>query len=76
VLPRLLRILGPESALTLGCAANLSLDLRANGAEERAQELSTDTQARYPNVLGSAHPDVIAAADGRRINFDFDPPPI
>jgi hypothetical protein len=75
-LPRLLRVMGPENALTLGCAANLALDLSASGAEERAQELSADTQARYPLVLGSGHPDVIAAADGRRIGLDFDPPPI
>jgi tetratricopeptide (TPR) repeat protein len=73
---RLRSLLGESHPLTLGCAANLALDLRAAGAVEEADRLSADTLGRYAATLGAEHPDSIAAAEGRRLDFDFDPPPI
>ena len=75
-LARLRSLLGENHPLALGCAANLALDLGAAGAAEEAERLSADTLGRYADTLGAEHPDVIAAAEGRRLDFDFDPPPI
>jgi tetratricopeptide (TPR) repeat protein len=76
-LKRLRRSLGEDHPLALGCAANLVADLRAEGASEEAELLSADTLGRYVKELGADHPDTIAAAaQGRRLDFDFDPPPI
>lgn len=73
---RLRSLLGKGHPLTLGCAANLALDRRADGAVEEGERLSEDTLARYADTLGTEHPDAIAAAERRRLDFDFDPPPI
>jgi hypothetical protein len=73
---RLRSVLGENHPLTLGCATNLALDLRANGAEEEASRLAGDTSERYLRTLGRDHPDTKLAAQGRRLDFDFDPPPI
>lgn len=75
-LRRLRVVLGEDHPLTLGCAANLSLDLRAEGDDEAADQLAEDTLARYARTLGTDHPDSAAAAERRRLDFDFDPPPI
>jgi tetratricopeptide (TPR) repeat protein len=75
-LRRLCALLGENHPLTLGCAANLSVDRRADGADEDGQRLSDDTAARYAETLGAGHPDAEAAAQGRRLDFDFDPAPI
>jgi tetratricopeptide (TPR) repeat protein len=75
-LVRLRALLGKNHPLTLGCAANLVLDRRADGATEKANELFADTMGRYVGTLGKEHPDTVAAAEGRRLDFDFDPPPI
>lgn len=75
-LGRLRQLLGVDHPLTLGCAANLAIDLRAEGAPEEAAALSADTMSRYAATLGVDHVDTIAAAEGRRLDFDFDPPPI
>jgi tetratricopeptide (TPR) repeat protein len=75
-LARLSRILGTDHPLTLGCAANLVADLRAAGAGADADSLHADTMGRYDATLGLGHPDAVVAADGRRLDFDFDPPPI
>jgi tetratricopeptide (TPR) repeat protein len=75
-LARLRSRLGESHPLTLGCAANLALDRHAGGAVEEAERLSADTLARYEGTLGAEHPDTIAATEGRRLDFDFDPPPI
>ena len=75
-LTRLRKLLGEEHPMTLGCAANMVADLRAEGQEEEAQRLSEDTLARFRATLGDNHPDTIVAAEGRRLDFDFDPPPI
>jgi tetratricopeptide (TPR) repeat protein len=75
-LRRLRRLLGVNHPLTLGCAANLAIDLRAAGAEEEAELLLAEAMSRYAATLGAGHPDSVTAAEGRRLDFDFDPPPI
>ena len=73
---RLRSVLGADHPVTLGCAANLVLDLRADGEEAKASELASDTNDRFSRTLGGKHPGSKAARLGRRLNFDFDPPPI
>ncbi|HLK00359.1 MAG TPA: FxSxx-COOH system tetratricopeptide repeat protein, partial [Streptosporangiaceae bacterium] len=75
-LTRLRQLLGHNHPLTLGCAANTVVDLRAVGSDEEATRLFEDTLTHYRATLGDRHPDTIAAAEGRRLDFDFDPPPI
>jgi tetratricopeptide (TPR) repeat protein len=75
-LRRLRLLLGDDHPLTLGCAANLVADLHAEGAEDEAAALSADTMSRYAATLGTGHADTVTAAEGRRLDFDFDPPPI
>jgi Tetratricopeptide repeat len=75
-LARSRRVLGEDHPVTLGCAANLSLDLRAAGLSAEAERLFADTISRYRKTLGDDHPDTITAAEGRRLEPDFDPPPI
>jgi tetratricopeptide (TPR) repeat protein len=75
-LTRLRELLGEDHPMTLGCAANMVSDLRAEGLEEEAQRLYEDTLARFRSTLGDNHPDTIVAAEARRLDFDFDPPPI
>lgn len=70
------RLMGEEHPFTLGCAANLVADLRADGAEEDAERLLAETMSHYENTLGLDHPDAVNAASHRRLDFDFDPPPI
>lgn len=75
-LSRLRRLLGEDHPLTLGCTANLVADLRSVGASVEAEQLFTDTINRYRQVLGDDHPDMVAAGEGRRLDFDFDSPQI
>ncbi len=74
-LARLNTVLGRTNPLSLGCAANLVIDLRSEGAISEAESLHADTVRLYERVLGPAHPDSVAAANGHRLDFDFDPPP-
>ena len=75
-LERLIRLLGRNNPLTLGCAANLAADLRAEGAAAEADRLWADTMSRYDATLGLTFSDSVVAAEGGRLDFDFDPPPI
>ena len=75
-LPRMRRVLGEDHPLAIACAANLVHDLRAEGLGNEADRLTEDTLERYDRALGLEHPDVKAFLDGRRLDFDFDPPPI
>jgi hypothetical protein len=75
-LRRLQHVLGEEHPHTLGCAANLVIDLRAAGHTKEADEFFTKTLAQYRATLGNDHPDTAAAAEGRRLDFDFDSPQI
>jgi tetratricopeptide (TPR) repeat protein len=73
---RMTALLSEEHPLTLGCAANLALDLLADGAATEAEALTAITMSHYQATIGLSHPDALAAADGQRVNFDFDPAPI
>ncbi|MEU8379824.1 FxSxx-COOH system tetratricopeptide repeat protein [Streptosporangium sp. NPDC048865] len=75
-LRRMRDLLGENHFLSLACASNLVLDLRATGAEKEAETLRTDTMRRYERPLEIGHPDALFASEGRRIDCDFDPPPI
>jgi tetratricopeptide (TPR) repeat protein len=75
-LTQLRTLLGEDHPLTLGCAANLTVDLKALGAADQAARLREDTLERHRRTLGPTHPDTIVATEGRRLDFDFDPPPI
>jgi tetratricopeptide (TPR) repeat protein len=75
-LMRLRRVLGEQHPLTLGCSANLVMDLRAEGRVKDAEELLQETMSGYAETLGIDHPDARNAAEGKRLDFDFDPPPI
>jgi hypothetical protein len=75
-LTRLSKLLGRDHPFALGCATNLALDMRADGATAAADSLRADTMNRYETTLGLGHPDATVASEGRRLDFDFDPPPI
>jgi Tetratricopeptide repeat/NB-ARC domain len=75
-LPRLRQLLGEDHPIALGCAANLIADLRSTGASVEAERLFTATMNRYREVLGDDHPDMVAAGEGRRLDFDFDSPQV
>ena len=75
-LRRLANLLGEDHPTTLGCAANLVVDLRTLGEDAEADALLADTMGRYAATLGLGHPDAATAAEGRRLDFEFDPPPI
>ena len=69
-------MLGSTHPLSLAGAANLSLDLRADGADEAATELSAQAMRDYQETLSLTPPDAVIAAKGRRLDFDFDPQPL
>ena len=75
-LPLFLDLLGENHPLTIACAANLVQDLRAEGEGQQADRIAGETLSRYEWVLGFDHPDTRAFLDNRRLDFDFDPPPI
>jgi hypothetical protein len=75
-LPRLSARLGPDHQHTLGCAANLALDLMATGDEDAGKDLQDKTLKRYEETQGPDFPDIAVAAEGKRLDPDFDPPPI
>jgi tetratricopeptide (TPR) repeat protein len=75
-LPRLSAILGADHPHTLGCAANLALDLMATGDLDEGKKLQGETVKRFKDMMGPTHPDSVVAAEGRRLDLDFDPPPI
>jgi tetratricopeptide (TPR) repeat protein len=75
-LARLVRLMGDDDPLTLGCAANLACDLRAMGEDEQAAAVAAGVWERMAAILGRDSPDVIAAREGERIVYDFDPPPV
>ncbi|MGH3219109.1 MAG: FxSxx-COOH system tetratricopeptide repeat protein [Streptosporangiaceae bacterium] len=75
-LRRLRSVMGPNYPLTLGCAANLVIDYRSRGDETAAERLAADTLPRYRQTLSDDHPDAMAAAEGRRLDWDFDSPQI
>jgi hypothetical protein len=68
--------MGDDDPLTLGCTANLACDLRALGEDEQAAAVAAGAWERMAATLGRDAPDVIAAREGERIVYDFDPPPV
>jgi tetratricopeptide (TPR) repeat protein len=75
-LPRLTALLGPDHAHTLGCAANLALDMIAAGDDEDGKQLQGRTLRLLADTYGKESPDYLAAANGDRLDPDFDPPAI
>jgi tetratricopeptide (TPR) repeat protein len=75
-LQRLTRQLGPDHAHTLGCAANVALDMIAEGDEEGGKALQDETLRQLADAYGDESPDYVAAANGNRLDPDFDPPAI
>jgi tetratricopeptide (TPR) repeat protein len=75
-LRRLTELLGDTHAHTLGCAVNLALDLIASGDVEAGEKLQQETLQRLKDTYGENSPDYEAAAAGRRLDPDFDPPAI
>jgi hypothetical protein len=73
---RLVDLFGEDHPVTLAASANLVLALRAEGAGAEAERLSQATIDGFASTLGLGHPDLEAFRAERRINFDFDPPPI
>ncbi|MFC4590102.1 FxSxx-COOH system tetratricopeptide repeat protein [Sphaerisporangium corydalis] len=74
---RLRPLLGADYPLTITCMANLVLDLRVLGADEEAGRLTEETRVAYLRTIGIEHPDAKASLiDRRRLDCDFDPPPI
>jgi tetratricopeptide (TPR) repeat protein len=75
-LERLTQVLGPDHPHTLGCAANLALDMIAAGDEAAGKSLQDQTLKRYELAQGADFPDTVVAVAGKRLDPDFDPPPI
>nr|WP_083597543.1 FxSxx-COOH system tetratricopeptide repeat protein [Actinomadura madurae] len=75
-LRRLRALLGDNHPLTLAAAANTVADLRALGRDDEATALYDDTEERYRRTLTLDHPDARVFLEGRRLDADFDPPPI
>lgn len=75
-LRRLRALLGDNHPLTLSAAANSIADLRTLGRDEEAAALFGDTEERYRRTLTLEHPDAQVFLEGRRLDADFDPPPI
>jgi hypothetical protein len=74
--PRLSTLLGPDHPHTLGCAANLALDRIATGDTQSGDELMSEVLRRYEETQGPGFPDAVVAAEGKRLDPDFDPPAI
>jgi tetratricopeptide (TPR) repeat protein len=75
-LPRLQALLGEDHPQALGCAANLALDRIAAGDIAAGEELQKEALERYRQTLPNDHPDAVVALEYRRLDPDFDPPPI
>ncbi|GAB1817787.1 FxSxx-COOH system tetratricopeptide repeat protein [Herbidospora sp. RD11066] len=75
-LSELKKTFGDDHFATLSCAANLALDLRAVGRTAEADSLAQNTVSSFRSLGGVNQPAALAAAEGRRINCDFDPQPI
>jgi tetratricopeptide (TPR) repeat protein len=74
--PRLSSLLGGTHPQTLGCAANLALDRIASGDRAAGESLMAEVLRLYEETQGPEFPDAVVAADGKRLDPDFDPPAI
>ncbi|MFA1539805.1 FxSxx-COOH system tetratricopeptide repeat protein [Actinomadura monticuli] len=75
-LRRLRALLGDDHPTSLSAAANTVAHLRALGRDEEAAELSVGIEEGYRRTLTLDHPDAQVFLEGRRLDADFDPPPI
>ncbi|TDB94858.1 FxSxx-COOH system tetratricopeptide repeat protein [Actinomadura sp. 7K534] len=75
-LRRLTALLGEDHPTTLLAAANTVANLRDLGRDDEAAELFAATEERYRRTLTLDHPDARVFFEGRRLDADFDPPPI
>ena len=75
-LRRLRALLGDTHPTTLTAAANTTANLRDLGRHEEAAELAAETEEGYRRTLTLDHPDAQVFLEGRRLDADFDPPPI
>ncbi|TDC67539.1 tetratricopeptide repeat protein [Actinomadura sp. GC306] len=75
-LRRLQALLGENHPTTLSAAANTVANLRELGRDEEAAELFAATEEGYRRTLTLDHPDALVFLEGRRLDADFDPPPI
>ncbi|TDC48120.1 tetratricopeptide repeat protein [Actinomadura sp. KC345] len=73
---RLSALLGDNHPTTMSAAANTVAHLRALGRDDEAAELFAATEERYRRTLTLEHPDAEVFLEGRRLDVDFDPPPI
>jgi len=64
---------GHDHPHTLATAANLSLDLRADGDHPGADELHASTLRATENALGADHPDSRKIAQYGRMTLDIEP---
>src|SRR5690606_5480744 len=69
-------LLGATPPTTLTAAANTTASLRDLGRHEEAAELAAETEEGYRRTLTLDHPDAQVFLEGRRLDADFDPPPI
>jgi hypothetical protein len=74
--PRLSSLLGTNHWRTLGCANNMALDRIAVGDQASGKSLQADVRRLLEETQGSEFPDTVAAAEGNRLDPDFDPPAI
>jgi hypothetical protein len=82
-LSRLTTLLGATHSHTLGCAANLALDLIATGDADEGKALQAETLRLLQDTYGPEFPDTLVVAErGKfdpargRLDPDFDPPAI
>ncbi|GAA3197626.1 FxSxx-COOH system tetratricopeptide repeat protein [Actinocorallia longicatena] len=75
-LERLRVLMGADHPMALLAAANLTFDLRELGRADEAEILAAEVTAGYMRTLTLDHPDARAFQEGRRLDGDFDPPPI
>jgi tetratricopeptide (TPR) repeat protein len=66
---------GAAHPFRLVTAFNMAHDLRAIGDAAGAEQLAEAALTGLRTVLGNSHPDVEAAADGARLDYDIEPPP-
>jgi hypothetical protein len=69
------RVRGHAHPYTLGCAVNAGLNLIAADDRDKGQTLLDEAVAAMSEMFGAEHPDVRAARQGKRFEFDIEPPP-
>jgi hypothetical protein len=67
--------LGRDNADTLAVGANLVVSLRTIGDAAAAATLNGEVVTRTARLLGSEHPQTVAARQGVRISCDISLPP-